>query len=63
MAKGYWIALVEVKNQDGYKNSYVAGLPDVFKQIRRPLYHPWRQDRDGGRQNQKPRRHPRISEL
>ncbi|MGI8525797.1 MAG: DUF1330 domain-containing protein [Pseudolabrys sp.] len=33
MAKGYWIALVEVRNQDGYKNSYVAGLPDVLRKF------------------------------
>ena len=33
MAKGYWIALVEVKNQDGYKNDYVAGLPDVLRKF------------------------------
>ena len=33
MAKGYWIALVDVKNQDGYKNNYVAGLPDVLRKF------------------------------
>jgi uncharacterized protein (DUF1330 family) len=33
MAKGYWIALVDVKNPDGYKNSYVAGLPDVLRKF------------------------------
>ena len=33
MAKGYWIALVEVKNADGYKNNYVAGLPDVLRKF------------------------------
>jgi uncharacterized protein (DUF1330 family) len=31
MPKGYWIALVDVKNMDGYRNNYVAGLPDVFR--------------------------------
>ena len=33
MAKGYWIALVEVKNPDGYKNEYVAALPAVLKKF------------------------------
>jgi uncharacterized protein (DUF1330 family) len=31
MAKGYWIAQVDVRNADGYKE-YVAALPDVFRQ-------------------------------
>ena len=30
MPKGYWIASVEVKNQDGYKQ-YAGMLPDVFR--------------------------------
>jgi uncharacterized protein (DUF1330 family) len=30
MAKGYWIANVDVRNQDGYK-MYVAMLPDIFR--------------------------------
>jgi uncharacterized protein (DUF1330 family) len=30
MAKGYWIAQVDVRNADGYKE-YVAALPDVFR--------------------------------
>lgn len=30
MAKGYWIASVEVRNQDGYKQ-YVAMLPGIFR--------------------------------
>lgn len=30
MAKGYWIANVDVHNQDGYKQ-YVALLPDIFR--------------------------------
>lgn len=29
MAKGYWIANVDVRNADGYKQ-YVAALPDIF---------------------------------
>ena len=29
MAKGYWIADVDVRNADGYKE-YVAMLPDIF---------------------------------
>ncbi|MGE0565415.1 MAG: DUF1330 domain-containing protein [Pseudolabrys sp.] len=33
MAKGYWIALVEVKNPDGYKNDYVAGLPAALSKF------------------------------
>ena len=33
MPKGYWIALVEVKNQDGYMKNYVAGLPDVLRKF------------------------------
>ena len=33
MAKGYWIALVEVKNMDGYRSQYVAGLPDVLRKF------------------------------
>jgi uncharacterized protein (DUF1330 family) len=32
MAKGYWIAHVDVRNQDGYKN-YVAMLPDIFRKF------------------------------
>jgi uncharacterized protein (DUF1330 family) len=32
MAKGYWIAHVEVTNPDGYK-SYVAALPEIFRQF------------------------------
>ena len=30
MAKGYWIANVDVRNPDGYK-LYVAALPDIFR--------------------------------
>ena len=30
MAKGYWLASVDVKNPDGYK-LYVAALPPIFK--------------------------------
>jgi uncharacterized protein (DUF1330 family) len=30
MAKGYWIANVDVRNPDGYKN-YVAMLPDIMR--------------------------------
>ena len=33
MAKGYWIAQVEVKNPDGYKNDYVAALPGVMRKF------------------------------
>jgi uncharacterized protein (DUF1330 family) len=33
MAKGYWVALVDVKNMDGYRNGYVAGLADVFRKF------------------------------
>ena len=32
MAKGYWIAQVEVSNPDGYKQ-YVAMLPDVLRKF------------------------------
>jgi uncharacterized protein (DUF1330 family) len=32
MAKGYWIAQVEVKNPDGYKG-YVAALPEIFRKF------------------------------
>jgi uncharacterized protein (DUF1330 family) len=32
MAKGYWIANVDVRNADGYKN-YVAMLPDIFRKF------------------------------
>jgi len=32
MAKGYWIAQVEVSNADGYKQ-YVALLPDVLRKF------------------------------
>jgi uncharacterized protein (DUF1330 family) len=31
MAKGYWIANVDVRNADGYKE-YVAALPDIFRE-------------------------------
>jgi uncharacterized protein (DUF1330 family) len=30
MAKGYWIANVDVRNPDGYKD-YVAMLPDILR--------------------------------
>ena len=30
MPKGYWIANVDVRNADGYKN-YVAMLPDIMR--------------------------------
>ncbi len=30
MAKGYWIAHVDVRHQDGYKD-YVAMLPDIMR--------------------------------
>jgi uncharacterized protein (DUF1330 family) len=33
MAKGYWIALVEVKNPDGYKSDYVSHLGDVLRKF------------------------------
>ena len=32
MAKGYWIANVDVRNADGYKQ-YVAALPDIFRKF------------------------------
>ncbi len=32
MAKGYWIANVDVRNPDGYKQ-YVAALPDIFRKF------------------------------
>jgi len=32
MAKGYWIANVDVRNADGYKE-YVALLPDIFRKF------------------------------
>ncbi len=32
MAKGYWIAQVNVKNADGYKQ-YVGMLPDIFRKF------------------------------
>ena len=33
MAKGYWIAQVEVKDPDRYKNDYVTALPDVLRKF------------------------------
>ena len=34
MAKGYWIANVDVRNPDGYKEKeYVAALPDIFRKF------------------------------
>jgi uncharacterized protein (DUF1330 family) len=30
MAKGYWIANVDVRDAEGYK-TYVAALPDIFR--------------------------------
>ena len=33
MAKGYWIALIEVKDVDGYKNNYVADLPGALRKF------------------------------
>src|SRR6185437_8931775 len=33
MAKGYWIAQVEVKDPDHYKNDYVTALPDVLRKF------------------------------
>ena len=32
MAKGYWIANVDVHNADGYKE-YVAALPDILRKF------------------------------
>jgi uncharacterized protein (DUF1330 family) len=32
MAKGYWIANVDVHNADGYKQ-YVAALPDILRKF------------------------------
>ncbi len=32
MAKGYWIAQVEVRDADGYK-AYVAALPDIMRKF------------------------------
>ena len=32
MAKGYWIARVEVKNEEGYK-PYAAANPGIFKKF------------------------------
>lgn len=32
MAKGYWIAHVDVRSQDGYKD-YVAMLPDIMRKF------------------------------
>ena len=32
MAKGYWIANVDVRNPDGYKE-YVAALPDILRKF------------------------------
>lgn len=32
MAKGYWIARVDVTNEDGYKN-YAAANPAIFKKF------------------------------
>ena len=33
MPKGYWIARVDVHNEDGYK-SYAAANPAIFKKFR-----------------------------
>ena len=33
MAKGYWIALVEVKDGDAYKNNYVANLAGLLSKF------------------------------
>ncbi|HET9715936.1 MAG TPA: DUF1330 domain-containing protein [Pseudolabrys sp.] len=32
MAKGYWIATVDVRNADGYKQ-YVDALPDILRKF------------------------------
>ena len=37
MAKGYWIAHVDVHNEEGYK-AYVATNNIIFKQIRRRVF-------------------------
>ena len=62
MAKGYWIANVDVRNPDGYK-PYVAALPDIFRKFGGALCHARRQDRSGRRQGPQPHRHHRIPEL
>ena len=51
MAKGYWIARVDVKN-DGRLQARLRrrAMPAMFAQIRRPLRHARRQDRGGRRQ-------------
>ena len=50
MPKGYWIARVDVTNDDGYK-PYVAANAGHLQEIRRTLRDPRRQVRNGGGQS------------
>ena len=36
MPKGYWIAHVDVSDEEGYK-PYAAANPAIFTQVRRPV--------------------------
>ena len=62
MAKGYWIANVDVSNAEGYKE-YVAAAAGDFQQIRRALHHARRQDPKSWKARAAPHRGNRISQL
>ena len=62
MAKGYWIAHIDVTDNDGYA-PYVAANPAIFREIRRPLPRSRRQVRGDGRDEPLPQRGHRIPRL
>ena len=62
MAKGYWIARVDVHNDDGYK-PYAAANPGDLQEIRRPLRGARRQIRMSGRRQPLAQRRDRVSRL
>ena len=62
MAKGYWIANVDVRDADGYK-AYVAMLPDIFRKYGGRYTTRGGRTEMRGRQEPQPHRGDRIPEL
>ena len=62
MAKGYWIARVDVHSEEGYK-PYALANPRDLQEIRRALCGPRRQVREPGRREPHAQRGDRISGL
>ena len=63
MAKGYWVAHVDVRDPDGYQN-YVVLLGDIFRKHHGPLPGAWRtHSRSMEGQQPRPPYRDRVSEL